>query len=61
MASMPHSSYGIVKALGEKYTISLGGVIAKFWNIYGIEKNLEKYKDMIVPNASFRVTDLYRE
>lgn len=42
MSSMLHSPYGVVKAIGEKYTIALGGVIAKFWNIYGVEKDLEK-------------------
>jgi nucleoside-diphosphate-sugar epimerase len=42
MSSMQHSPYGVVKSVGEKYTFSLNGVVAKFWNIYGIEKDLEK-------------------
>jgi nucleoside-diphosphate-sugar epimerase len=28
--------------MGELYTKSLGGLIVKFWNVYGIEKDMEK-------------------
>ena len=28
--------------LGELYTKSLSGLIVKFWNVYGIEKDMEK-------------------
>lgn len=42
MSNMHHSSYGILKAVGELYTKSLNGLIVKFWNVYGIEKDLNK-------------------
>lgn len=42
MSNMIHSSYGVLKAIGEFYTKSIGGIVAKFWNVYGIEKDLEK-------------------
>jgi len=42
MSNMLYSSYGILKALGEKHTHVLGGLVVKFWNVYGIEKDLEK-------------------
>ena len=42
MSNMSHSTYGILKAIGEKYTESLNGVVVKFWNVYGYEKDEEK-------------------
>ena len=42
MAEMSYSSYGILKALGEKMTHELGGIVARFWNVYGYEENEEK-------------------
>lgn len=42
MANMLHSPYGLLKALGDQYTRTLGGLIIKFWNVYGIEKDLAK-------------------
>ena len=42
MSEMSFSPYGVCKALGEKYTLSLGGVITRFWNVYGPESDLEK-------------------
>ena len=42
MSNMHFSSYGTLKRLGEHYTESLGGLVVKFWNVYGIETNLEK-------------------
>ena len=42
MSEMGFSPYGVCKAIGEKYTLSLNGVIARFWNVYGPEKDLEK-------------------
>jgi len=42
MSNMNFSNYGILKAIGEKYTEVLGGIIIKFWNVYGIEKDLKK-------------------
>ena len=42
MSNMSHSPYGLAKAMGELYTKALGGLIVKFWNVYGIEKDHEK-------------------
>lgn len=42
MSNMSFSSYGILKKLGEMYTEMLGGVITKFWNVYGYEPDLNK-------------------
>lgn len=42
MSNMSYSPYGILKALGEVYTKSLGGIVVKFWNVYGIEHDLNK-------------------
>jgi hypothetical protein len=40
MAEMGYSSYGMLKALGEKIT-DLGGLVVKFWNVYGYETDEE--------------------
>ena len=37
MSNMSYSPYGVMKRVGELYTKSLGGLIVKFWNVYGIE------------------------
>jgi nucleoside-diphosphate-sugar epimerase len=42
MANMSYSSYGKLKSLGESYATILGGLVVKFWNVYGIEYDLEK-------------------
>lgn len=42
MSSMSFSSYGLLKHLGEKVTGSLNGLVVKFWNVYGFERDLEK-------------------
>ena len=42
MSNMSHSPYGVLKNVGELYTKSLRGLIVKFWNVYGIEKDHEK-------------------
>ena len=42
MSNMSYSPYGVLKRVGELYTKSLGGLIVKFWNVYGIEKDHEK-------------------
>ena len=42
MYNMSYSTYGILKAIGEKYTKSLKGLVVKFWNVYGYEKDEEK-------------------
>ena len=42
MSNMSYSPYGTLKRVGELYTESLGGLIVKFWNVYGIEKDHKK-------------------
>ena len=42
MSNMSYSPYGVMKRVGELYSKSLGGLIVKFWNVYGIEKDMEK-------------------
>lgn len=42
MSNMSYSTYGILKAIGEKYTEALGGLVVKFWNVYGYEHDEEK-------------------
>ena len=39
---MSYSPYGVMKRVGELYTKSLNGLIVKFWNVFGIEKDMEK-------------------
>ena len=42
MSNMSYSPYGVMKRVGELYTKALGGLIVKFWNVYGIENDMEK-------------------
>jgi len=42
MSNMSYSPYGVLKRVGELYTKSLSGLIVHFWNVYGIEKDIEK-------------------
>jgi len=42
MSNMSYSPYGVLKNIGELYTKSLNGLIVKFWNVYGIEKDYDK-------------------
>jgi nucleoside-diphosphate-sugar epimerase len=42
MSNMSYSPYGVLKNVGELYTKSLNGLIVKFWNVYGIEKDHDK-------------------
>ena len=42
MSNMDFSPYGTLKRLGEDMTKSMNGVYVKFWNVYGIEKDLVK-------------------
>ena len=49
MAEMGYSSYGMLKALGEKITKDLGGLVVRFWNVYGYETD---------DNKSHVITDL---
>jgi nucleoside-diphosphate-sugar epimerase len=52
MSNMGYSPYGVLKRVGELYTQTLGGLIVKFWNVYGVEKDPEK---------SHVITDLIRK
>jgi len=42
MSNMDFTPYGTLKRLGENITKSLNSVYVKFWNVYGIEKDLDK-------------------
>ena len=42
MSNMSYSPYGLLKNIGEKYSDILGGLVVKFWNVYGVEKDLKK-------------------
>ena len=42
MSNMTFSPYGLLKKLGELYSESLNGLVVKFWNVYGIENEMEK-------------------
>jgi len=42
MSNMSYSPYGVMKRVGELYTTALKGLTVKFWNVYGIENDMEK-------------------
>jgi nucleoside-diphosphate-sugar epimerase len=42
MSNMGHSNYGLLKRIGENYTKILKGITVKFWNVYGLEKDISK-------------------
>ena len=42
MADMTHSTYGALKAVGEHATLSLGGTVVRLWNVYGLERDLNR-------------------
>ncbi len=42
MSNMSYSPYGVAKAIGERYVNTMNGLAVKFWNVYGVEHNLEK-------------------
>ncbi len=43
MSNMSQSTYGLLKAIGERYSSSVGGKIVKFWNVYGYENDVTKF------------------
>ena len=43
MSNMSQSTYGLLKAVGEKFTLSTKGKVVKFWNVYGYEKDERKF------------------
>ena len=42
MSNMSYSPYGVMKRVGELHTAALKGLTVKFWNVYGIEKDMDK-------------------
>lgn len=42
MSNMFNSTYGRLKAVGESYTNTIGGLNVRFWNVYGYENDPEK-------------------
>ena len=42
MSNMSYSPYGVMKRVGELYTMALKGLTVKFWNVYGIENDMAK-------------------
>jgi nucleoside-diphosphate-sugar epimerase len=42
MSEISDSTYGLLKLIGERTTQSLNGIVARFWNVYGYEKDGEK-------------------
>ncbi len=55
MANMSYSSYGLLKSIAEKMTEILGGIVVKFWNVYGLEHDKNKFHvitDLIIKAAS---------
>lgn len=61
MSNMGYSPYGQLKALGELYTRTLNGLIVKFWNVYGVEHELEKshvITDFLLKARSSKIIDM---
>jgi len=61
MSSMSYSPYGVMKRVGELYTKSLDGSIVKFWNVFGIERDMEKahvITDFIIKGFETGVIDM---
>lgn len=42
MENMPWSMYGRLKGIGEGYAKALDGIVLRFWNVYGYERDPEK-------------------
>lgn len=61
MANMSFSGYGRLKAVGESYTNALAGLVVKFWNVYGIEHDLNKshvITDLIIKAKNTKTINL---
>ncbi len=43
MTNMSYSNYGILKMIGEKFTKNTNGISVRFWNVYGVEKDISKF------------------
>ena len=60
-ANMSYSNYGLLKSVGEKMTAILGGLVVKFWNVYGLEHDKNKFHvitDLIIKAATTGTIDL---
>lgn len=42
MAGMTHSTYGVLKLLGERMATAIGGRTMRFWNVYGVETEIDR-------------------
>lgn len=42
MSELSHSTYGLLKKIGETITKDLGGIYVRLWNVYGPEEDEEK-------------------
>jgi nucleoside-diphosphate-sugar epimerase len=61
MSNMGYSPYGVLKAVGQSYTRALGGLVVKFWNVYGVERDPDKahvITDFLVKARNSRVIDM---
>jgi len=55
------SNYGLLKLLGERISNQLNGNYVKFWNVYGVEKDLDKshvITDFILKAKNTRIIDM---
>ena len=61
MSNMVHSPYGLLKLMGEKMTLSLDGLFVKLWNVYGVERDMEKshvITDFILKAQTTNIIDM---
>jgi len=61
MANMSYSSYGLTKSIAEKITATLDGITVKFWNVYGLEHDMQKshvITDFIVKARDTGIIDM---
>jgi len=61
MSNMNHSTYGLLKAVGERATQSLRGRVVHFWNVYGYENDAAKFhviSDFILKARNTGVIDM---
>ena len=61
MSNMTYSNYGILKNIGERYSELLNGIVVRFWNVYGIERDLTKshvITDFIIKGVKNKKIDM---
>jgi len=57
MSNMNYSSYGVLKKVGELVCDSLNCISVRFWNVYGVERDLKKshvITDFILGGLKFK-------